>query len=135
MSPSVQSRRSCRRPTWHGVVALAVAVLAVAAGVAAGPAADSAPEEAVDSDLERFLLREGAQVRDHIGVVQARGARYVFVSGSDERRFTLLENLALQRMLQASEDWLDTPTWKVDGLVTEFREENYLLIKTSMLAE
>lgn len=127
---------SCR--AWSRWIALAAGAALAAAAVAAPPSVATLSDDAevaVDGDLERFLLREGSMVEGLVGVVEARGPRYVFIAREDNRRFTLLENLALQRMLQASEDWLDTPTWRVDGTVTEFRDENFLLVKSLLLAE
>lgn len=126
------SKGSIARRRW---LAAGVALVVATATGAAEPRADWTSHAAPSGDGERYLLREGSKADDLIGTIHQSGARFYFQLRDEDRRLVVLENLALQRMLQAGEDWLETPLWKIDGRITEFQEENYVLISSPMLAD
>ncbi len=93
----------------------------------------SAPHRADSNRAKRH--REGMTLQKLEGVIQQVGENYVLaIVGSDGRQtgeqFRLLENLALERaanLLQQSES-PEARLWVVSGTVTEFKQNNYLLM-------
>lgn len=78
-------------------------------------------------------LREGTALRGLIGSIRPVGERWtLFLSRGDER-YILLENLALERILRTNASFTEAPDWTVDGTVTEFRGQNYLLIEKALI--
>lgn len=76
--------------------------------------------------------REGHEVEHLEGTVLRSGDRLIFVA-EDGRRLTLLENLALERVLGYLNEEDAAYDWTVSGRVTEFRGSNYLLLRTAHL--
>lgn len=70
--------------------------------------------------------REGMKLQDVTGELREAGRRWVFISAGES--FQVLENLALQRAVQAIRDDSNDRFWTADAQVTEFMGENYLLI-------
>lgn len=81
----------------------------------------------------RPRLREGTRVADLVGSVRQTGQRYTFFVATDGRRFVLLENLMLERIVRSQANHPGTVQWKVLGTVTEFQGQNYLLIEHALL--
>jgi hypothetical protein len=52
---------------------------------------------------------------------------------ADNRRFTTLENLNLERVARVISDSPDTLEWTVSGTITEFQGANYLLLSRAVL--
>lgn len=79
--------------------------------------------------------REGMLLQKLEGVIQSAADSYVLlITGADGKptgeQFRLLENLALERaatLLQQSES-PEEKLWVVSGIVTEFKQTNYLLM-------
>ena len=94
----------------------------------------TAGEQTPDDDRPH-LLREGTPLRRIVGTFQPGENRVAFVRKDAAERWTVLENLALQRVLQAQEERNLAPAWSVDAVVTEFRSANYLLIRRATIAE
>ena len=74
-------------------------------------------------------LREGTRVQDRMGYFKLTGKRWSFIPVGTSERFTVLENLALERIARILDERPDSPTWRVAGKVTEFEGLNYLLIE------
>ncbi|ASV75020.1 hypothetical protein THTE_2418 [Thermogutta terrifontis] len=66
------------------------------------------------------------------GTLRPAGERYVFFSEDARYRLVVLENLALERLLRVQNTYAGNVFWKVWGTVTEFRGQNYLLLKRSL---
>ena len=81
--------------------------------------------------------REGTRVV-LIGKLQDAGRRLTFQTAEngtlDGPSYELLENLALQRLVQAKKNDSDDVMWKVSGQLTEFFDENFLLIDRAVRA-
>jgi hypothetical protein len=77
------------------------------------------------------LEREGTEVRQLPGQVRWAGTRWLFVADG-EPHYRLLENLTLQRVVQAIRDDSDDRFWTVSGNITEFLDENYLLLRRAV---
>lgn len=77
--------------------------------------------------------REGTRLADQIGHFKVSGDRVTFYSDQDKRRFTALENLALERVARTVTESSDALQWSVSGVVTEFRGQNYLLVTRAIV--
>ncbi|WP_095415198.1 hypothetical protein [Thermogutta terrifontis] len=77
-------------------------------------------------------LREGTALEAVTGTLRPAGERYVFFSEDARYRLVVLENLALERLLRVQNTYAGNVFWKVWGTVTEFRGQNYLLLKRSL---
>jgi hypothetical protein len=104
------------------------------------PAIGTAPENtAAPSDPNTFEKpklrhREGTQVVARRGRIERRGERFVFLGVEPAVQWMVLENLALERILRVIEtEESDNVEWTVDGMVTEFRGVNYLLLRRTVV--
>jgi hypothetical protein len=89
---------------------------AMAGAAAASPAKEAAP-----------LLREG-EVIELVGKLELAGDRATFTPQNSDVSLRVLENLALERVIQVLTESRDERLWLVSGVVTEYRGGNYLLI-------
>ena len=89
------------------------------------------PDELDGADDTVLQLREGMKLVNKVGKLREAGGRVLFYPDGDKRSLQLLENLALERVL----DDLDQPqrNWSVAGVVTEYRGGNYLLLHRAVL--
>lgn len=77
-------------------------------------------------------MREGMRIEDRNGQFRP-GDRWMFVPLDGKGRFTVLENLNLERIARLMAERPDVPAWRVSGRVTEFRGANYLLIEHAVM--
>lgn len=56
----------------------------------------------------------------------------LFPTENSDERFVCLENLQLERVLKIIEEKPQRTLWKIDGIYTEFRGENYVLIQRAV---
>jgi hypothetical protein len=77
-------------------------------------------------------MREGMRIEDRNGQFRP-GDRWMFVPADGRERFTVLENLNLERIARLMAERPDVPAWRVSGRVTEFRGANYLLIEHAVM--
>jgi len=78
-------------------------------------------------------LREGTELKDRLAVFKPAGDRTLcFVSGMPQRMI-VLENLALERVLQTLERSSVELQWSIRGVVSEYRGTNYLLIQRAVV--
>lgn len=114
------------------VIALAMLVASVA-NIAAnrGILSDSSSwaEEGHASSSAGISVREGSVLPDLMGTFRIAGDRVQFVDHDGNRTFRCLENLMLQRVHQVIGDEPNETSWIVNGRVTEYRGENFLLVE------
>lgn len=72
--------------------------------------------------------REGTRVTALVGFFESAGRRWTFTSESGELAFAVLENLSLERVAKAIEEDPEDRHWKISGELTEYFDQNYLLI-------
>lgn len=84
------------------------------------------------ADEELKTIREGTQLIDYIGVFMISGDRTIFETVDGKQRFVVLENLNLERVMRMVQDGAGELVWIVDGLVTEYRGDNFLLVKRAV---
>jgi len=92
------------------------------------PPASGAPA-ANDVRPRHARLREGTEIRDVPGRIHLVENRFEFASRDGQLRLKLLENLALERAARKSGESAQAIAWKVSGVITEFENGNYLLVR------
>jgi hypothetical protein len=137
-----------RRHGFHFWAAVwAVSMVALAAGIAVrptlgepgGPNRDvPRPLASTNQDIApdhpgNRRLREGTELVEHVGHFEMAKERLVFVSDRGGVRLVGLENLNLERISQTIANSPSQLTWKISGIVTEFRGTNYLLVRRALL--
>ena len=80
-------------------------------------------------------LREGTTFKDKQVFFRQIGDRTALYSVEDNQRFTCHENLALERILTAIQEKPERQYWKIEGTFTEFRGENFVLIRHALVAQ
>ena len=80
-------------------------------------------------------FREGTAFKDTYVFFRQTGDRTVLYTVEDNERFTCLENRALERILTAIQEKPERQFWKIEGEFTEFRGENFVLIRRSVIAQ
>ena len=80
-------------------------------------------------------IREGTIFKDVHVFFRSAGDRTATYRVEDNQRFTCLENLQLERILVAIREKPEREYWKIEGEFTEFRGENYVLIRRAVFAE
>lgn len=114
------------------VISLALLVASIA-NIAAnrGILSDSSSwaEEGTLSAASGITVREGSVLPDLMGTFRIAGDRMQFVDHDGNRTFRCLENLMLQRVHQVIGDEPNETSWIVNGRVTEYRGENFLLVE------
>lgn len=81
----------------------------------------------------QFSLREGTRIVDQTGYFRMTGDRVVFFSTQRNTRYMALENLNLERIVNAMANQPRQRKWKVTGMLTEFHGDNYLLVEKAVL--
>ncbi len=126
-----------------GALLLGVAVALVqtvgTAGAPDGPPGQNIPSLAAPGGAERTperasRLREGTELVDQLGTFRVTGDRVAFFTEPDGGRFVVLENLALERIVHNLEEQNYPPKWLVTGTLTEYRGENFLLIRRAVVS-
>jgi len=80
-------------------------------------------------------IREGMPIRNMHVFFQQAGDRITLYTVEGNQRFTCLENLTLERTLRAmAENPERRRYWRIDGTFTEFRGENFVLIRHAVIA-
>ena len=79
-------------------------------------------------------IREGTPFRNKHVFFQQIGDRTALYTVDEHRRFMCLENLHLERILTAMQENPERVFWSIDGDYTEFRGENYVLIRRAVVA-
>lgn len=85
-------------------------------------------------DAKSSRLREGAKLENVLGRFEATGDRIAFYRMDGEESIRTLENLALERVSRELTGLPRERMWRVSGVVTEFRGNNFLLIESAVLA-
>lgn len=81
-------------------------------------------------DDVKSRLREGTGLNDMSGTFKIAADRVLFVDASNPQvHFRCLENLMLQRVYQSIRDDDRDNNWIVQGSITEYLGDNYLLLE------
>jgi len=80
-------------------------------------------------------IRETTPIKNMHVFFQQAGDRIALYTVEGNQRFACLENLALERILKAMEENPERRRyWRIDGTFTEFRGENFVLIRHAVVA-
>ncbi|MDR2116475.1 MAG: hypothetical protein LBP87_08840 [Planctomycetaceae bacterium] len=79
--------------------------------------------------------REGTVFQGKKVFFRQTGNRTTLYTVDDNERFVCLENLNLERILRVIDEKSLQTTWKIDGEFTEFRGENYILIRRAVIVQ
>jgi hypothetical protein len=111
-------------------------VLAQRAEVPQQPGQESKPIAAVPTkqSVQTKRIREGTAFKDKRVFFRQTGDRTALYTVEENQRFTCLENLTLERILTAIQEKPDHQFWKIEGEFTEFRGENYVLIRRAVVS-
>ncbi|MEQ1825512.1 MAG: hypothetical protein ABL921_06180 [Pirellula sp.] len=130
-------RQLLRSPAfWVVLFSLSMAVIANLGGANGigsnrSTMADDRPSLAKMS-TESTLLCEGAILTEVRGRIRKEGDRFHFVEEATERRYKCLENFCLQRVASAMQGEDRKLVWLVTAKITEFNEENYVLLEKAV---
>ena len=80
-------------------------------------------------------FREGTAFKDKHVFFRQTNDRTVMYTTRDNQKFICLENLHLERILTTIQEKPDRQFWKIDGEYTEFRGENFVLIRRAVVAQ
>ena len=94
-------------------------------GTIARPEADLAP---------RMRIREGTVLLGKQATFQQTGSRITMFADRGAERYICLENANLQRILESMRASPVERTWSIDGMITEFQGDNYILIQRAVLS-
>jgi hypothetical protein len=92
-------------------------------------------EEPEQKKVTKKRNREGTIFQGKKVFFRQTGNRTTLYTVDDNERFVCLENLTLERILKAIEEKPSRTTWKIDGEFTEFRNENYVLIRRAVIVQ
>jgi hypothetical protein len=87
-----------------------------------------AKDDAAATPARGHRIREGTLLTEVSGKFEAIGDRANFVFADSGESVHVLENLALQRVARVLPQIQPGTQWTINGVVTEFNSENYLLL-------
>jgi hypothetical protein len=87
----------------------------------------------IDGHISGGRWREGTKLVDIGGSFRITGDRVTFFSTDGKSRFACLENLNSERIARMVSESPESLEWVIQGTVTEFRQENYLLVTQAVL--
>jgi hypothetical protein len=87
----------------------------------------------IDGHITGGRWREGTKLVDIGGSFRITGDRVTFLSTDGKSRFACLENLNSERIARMVAESPESLEWVIQGMVTEFRQENYLLVTQAVL--
>ncbi|WP_203545333.1 hypothetical protein [Candidatus Laterigemmans baculatus] len=93
---------------------------------ASNPLHGSSPLRSVAKGGE--LSREGTRVAGLVGTFREIGRRWTFIADDDQASYRLLENQTLERICRSIQEDPYDIRWKVGGELTEFMDENFLIL-------
>lgn len=81
---------------------------------------------------EPTIMREGAALTDVKGKFRKIGDRFCFTEDGGNVTYKCLENIGLQRVVASMRNEDRKLIWLVTAKVTEFNEENFLLLEKAI---
>ena len=87
-----------------------------------------------DTEVKKKRLREGMDFKGKRCFFRTVGNRVSMFAEDETERFVCLENLNLERIMQAVQENPMQQIWKIDGIYTEYLGENFVFIKRATLA-
>ena len=78
------------------------------------------------------LRREGLEIAQVKGQIVRTGNRWALKIPNSDKSYRLLENLALQRVVHSLNADPTDRNWTIDGVFTEFSNENFIQISRAV---
>lgn len=75
------------------------------------------------------LMREGSRIESKMMLVRSGGESLMLEYEEEKQAFEALENLALERVLQAVRADSNDKRWLVTGHITEYRGRNFIFLE------
>ena len=97
-----------------------------------GPSLNRNEERDANDEQDEHRIREGATLEAKLGEFREAGERIRFYPHDEKVSFVAIENLALERVSLVLDD-TSGRTWRVSGVVTEYRGGNYLIVTRAAL--
>lgn len=91
--------------------------------------AQSSLNSATTAEKNRERHREGSRLTALVGTFTPAGRRWTFVADSGDLAYLVLENRSLERVAKAIAEDPQDRHWKISGELTEYFDDNYLLIE------
>ncbi len=91
------------------------------------------PENRSGDLADENRMREGSQIKDPNAVFQIVGERIKCNLNKNGLSVIALENLTLERVHHYLLRGSDTPTWEIEGTITEYEGHNYLILKRAIV--
>ncbi len=88
-----------------------------------------------EDDSKSSRVREGTEFINQTGFFRFTGDRVAFFTNDGRKRYTVLENLNLERIARTILERTDQIEWNVTGTITEFRGTNYLFVRRATLMD
>lgn len=121
---------------------LLLSVLVIALSVRSSQAQEPVPaavkpvaaegEPAIKSGIDGYQTngrwREGTRLHQVHGVFSSIGERLQFTTTDGKVQILVTENLLAERVLRATQESSDPLAWTIQGTMTEFRGNNYLML-------
>ena len=85
--------------------------------------------------LRARRMREGTKFKDLYVYFRPAGDRAALYTVENNQRFLCLENLELERVLNVIQEKPDRDYWRIEGEFTEFRGENFILLRRAVIAQ
>ena len=79
-------------------------------------------------------IREGTTFKNLLVSFRPAGDRTVLYTADSNQRYMCHENLELERILTAIQEKPERKYWRIEGEFAEFRGENFITIRRSMIA-
>ncbi len=138
-----RDRLGGRRHAWAALLAAAAVSLGLTLAPAQSPDPPSRqsfaehdpvvrPQRRQEDSINR--IREGTELVNQPGYFRVVDDRVTFAVADGSKRFVTLENLNLERVVHAISANPGQLEWSVSGVVTEYQQSNYLLVRRAVLA-
>lgn len=90
-----------------------------------------ATSERTTASKTDLLMREDTKIKSLKGMFTQKHGRWEFLEDGSTKPIKCLENLWLQRIVDAQKSSTRKINWSINATVKEFGSENYLLIDTA----
>ncbi len=104
-----------------------ISLAALASNLTAGDGGSPASPSGTGRKEVSKVMREGSRLESKLMTIRLAGESIVLES-DDHQTFEALENLSLERIMQAVRADSGDNNWIISGQVTEFRGKNYILL-------
>lgn len=95
---------------------------------------ETAPGTVEEGKIKKKRLREGTIIKDKLARFYITGNRVTMHLDDGSERYICLENVNLDRIIKHMREHPAQRLWKIDGMMTEYQGDNFILIQKSIIA-